>query len=260
MAMKRTLLELTQDILASLDGDEVTDIADTAESAQVANIIRQNFYEIAANHELPEHNSMFELTETSSSSPTVMTKPTDVMNISWIKYDYIDTGETDPSYQEIYFLPWNDLLSMLNALDTTETTVSSFNYTIGSDTFPIKYINNRPPMYYSTYNDGTIVFDSVDVVVEAFLRKSKTECWGLKEQTWTHTNAGVPALDHRLSNLLFQRSKAQCFLELKQVESAQTERKARKAELTLNRKKHDINNDYRGDYWDPKKLPNYGRR
>lgn len=259
MAMKRTLLELTQDILVSLDGDEVSAIADTAESAQVAGIIRQCFYEIAANAKLPEHFSMFELTETSSASPTIMTKPTDVMTIDWIKYDNAlaaDSPVTD--YRDVNFIDFPEFQNRQLGMDSTSTDISRFNYTVGSDTIPFVYTVTRAPLFYTTYNDNTIVFDAVNSTEETFLRKTKTMCYGLKESSWSHTDSAVPNLDHKLSNLLFQEAKAQCFSELKQVENERAEKKARRGWQTLYKEKQDIHGQ--DPYWDKTKLPNYGRR
>ena len=261
MAMKRTLLELTQDILASMDGDDVSAIADTAESAQVANIIRQCFYEIAANAKLPEHFSMFELTETSTSSPTIMTKPTDVLTIDWIKYDNMLTADSPvTSYQPVVFQPWDEFWAALLQSDSDATEVSRFNYTVGADTIPFVYRNDQFPMFYSTYNDSTLVFDSFNSAEDTFLRKTKTICYGLKESSWTHTDSAVPILDHKLSNLLFQNAKSQAFLELKQVENGLADRKSRRGWLTLYKEKHDIKGTIWDDYYDPKKLPHFGRK
>lgn len=260
MAMKRTLLEMTQDILVSLDGEEVSAITDTAESAQVAAIIRQCFYEIVSDYELPEHYTFFELTETSSASPVIMTKPSDVITISWIKYDYGLAAESVKNYTEVKYLPRNTFFNTMDDLVDTDTDVGTFNYTIGSDIFPFKYRNDLPPRFYTTYDDNTIVFDSFDEAEETFLRKTKTWCWGLKEQSWSHTDSAVPALDHKLHNLLFQKAKAQCFMELKQAENPSAERKARRAEHTLVRKKHDVNADNVWYYYNERQLPNFGRK
>lgn len=259
MGMKRTLLELTQSILVSLDGDEVSSISDTAESAQIADIIRQNFYEIASTVDLPEHQTFFELVETSASSPTIFTKPTDVIAISWVKYDNAETG--DPaSYEEIRFKPRDQFFLEADGLDTDDTSVSSFNYTVGSGTFPFLYKNDTKPLYYTTFDDSTIVFNSIDTSVETYLRGSKTWCFGLKESSWTHSDSAVPNLDHRLSNLLFQKAKAQAFVELKQMENAQAERKVRRAEVKMTKDKHDIDAEHVWYYHNPRQLPNYGRK
>lgn len=261
MAMKRTLLEMTQDILVSLDGDEVTAIADTTESASVASIIRQCFYELASNWKLPEHFALFELTETSIASPTIMTKPSDAITIEWVKYDTKLTAETPTNYQEVRFVDRKWLLEMGLGLDTSDTTnIGTFNYTIGADIIPFPHQKTQWPRYYSTYNDGTIFFDGYYSAEDTFLRKTKTMAYGLKESSWSHTDSAVPNLDHKQSNLLFQTAKAQCFQELKQVENPSAEKKARRATLTLIKEKNDINNGNRGAYWDTEKLPNYGRR
>lgn len=259
MAMKRTLLEMTSSILVSLDGDEVTTITDTAESVQIADIIRQNFYELVSNTDLPEHQTFFELTETSSSSPTIMTKPTDVIELFWVKYDIADTGDPD-EYTEIRFVPRDQFFTTMDGLNTDDTDVSSFNYTIGSDIFPFKYRNDLAPTTYTTFDDATIVFNNVDTNVESYLRKTKTWCAGLKESSWTHSDSFVPALDHRLSNLLFQKSKAQAFVELKQMENAQTERKIRRAETKMLKDKHEVDSEGVWYYNNPRQLPNYGRK
>jgi hypothetical protein len=252
MAMQRTLLEIVQDILSSIQGDSVTDISDTQQSTDVANIVRQNFYEIAATLKLPEHYTLFELTETSSSTPVQMTKPASIITIDWIKYD----TEDDIGYTEPKFIPFKEFLEMMEPLSTDYGEVDSFNFSMNSETFPLKYFNDRNPSYYTTPDQETLIFDGVDTSIESFLRKTKTECFGLKENSWTHTNAGVPPLDQKYSNLLFQQSKAQCFAELKQTENPRAQRSEKRAQLSVQRRPNAIDNP-KQEYWT--KYPNYGR-
>jgi hypothetical protein len=259
MAMQRTLLELTQDILVSLDGDEVTSINDTAESRQVAAIVRQCFYEIASNEKLPEHHSLFELVETSSVTPTVMSRPTNIITVSWVKYDNMLNSESSVNYADCTYIPFEDFLAMQKGLDASSTTVDQFSYTMNGEIFPLKVSNDRFPTFYTTPNDLSVVFDSYYLDQEAFLRKTKTMCFGLKESSWTHADTFVAPLDHKLSNLLFQSAKAQCFAELKQIENAKTERSVRRARLTLQKEKEDINGQNRGYYYS-NNLPHYGRK
>lgn len=257
--MQRTLLELVQDILTSLDGDEVTSIADTAESRQVAAIVRQCFYEIASNEKLPEHHSLFELVETSGTTPTVMTRPANIITINWVKYDNILVSETSANYADCTYIPLVDFLQIQKGLDSSQTTVDEFSLSVNGESFPIKVSNDRSPTLYTTTNDSTILFDSYNLEAESFLRKTKTMCFGLKESAWTHADSFVAPLDHKLSNLLFQAAKAQCFAELKQIENAKAERSVRRARLTLQKEKEDINGQNRGYYYLPN-LPHYGRK
>lgn len=255
MAMKRTLLELTSSILASLDGDEVSTITDTAEAVQVADIIRQCFYEIASTRSLPEHHSLFNLDETDGSTPVVMTRPSSVITVDWVKYD---VGDSTEDLTTIIYLPLKDFLERQNSLNENETGVDLFDFTFDTDPISLKYRNDKAPEFYTTIGDLYVLFDSFDSSSESFLAADKTQCYGLLEATWTHTGSFVPPLDHKLSNLLFQKAKAQAFVELKQMDNPQTERKVRTAEIKMVKDKYDMNNKDSEYYYT--NFPNYGRK
>ena len=85
--MKYTLLQLTQDILSNMSSDEINSISDSAESLQVATIIKQKYYDIVSRGDLPEHNQLFQLNASLDPlKPTVMTVPDGVGHIEYIKY------------------------------------------------------------------------------------------------------------------------------------------------------------------------------
>lgn len=82
-----TLLEMTQDILSSLDSDSVNSISDTTESQQVATIIKNKYYDIQARGSLPEQNVLFQLDPSlDATKPVLMLVPTGTSRINWIKY------------------------------------------------------------------------------------------------------------------------------------------------------------------------------
>lgn len=57
--MPKPLIEYVQDILSSMDSDEVNSISDTVESMQVATILKNCYEELVANIELPEEYTLF---------------------------------------------------------------------------------------------------------------------------------------------------------------------------------------------------------
>lgn len=240
MAMKSTLLELTQAILLSMQGDEVTSIADTEESRAVAQIIKENYFYITGKADLPEHKELFSLVESSASTPVVMTPPTTMTTIEWIKYNHVLSTETDNNFQLVTFRNKNDFLAMQEALDSDESTVDTFNLTTSNGTTPIKFINNKMPQFYTTWNDNTILFDSYDSTEDSYLRATKTLAYGLIDPTWTHTDAFTPDLDNRQFTLLLNEAKAQCFSELKQAQNSNAERKLKHGWVELSRTKNSL--------------------
>src|SRR5882762_9586205 len=158
--MKRTLLDLTQNILSALNSDEVNSIGDTVESAQVAEIIRTTYYNIMGRAELPEHEKLFNLaSSTSSVTPTVMYRPLEgVVKINWIKYydtNPLDGGNITTTQFGSYSHGLNtDLVSPVNWI-TTSTSTQTIGlgvkvFTVASSTLPA--VNNQPVSAFNGIN------------------------------------------------------------------------------------------------------------
>ena len=160
--MKFTLLEIVQDILNDIDGDEVDSISDTTEATQIANIVRSTYWHIVSENNLLQWRDMFNLTESSDNdAPVLMTVPTHVLELDWVKYDKKTSG-TDDDYQDVQYMAWDDFIDRQNTLDTDETYVSTMTVTTDdSDTWELKYQTDRHPQYWSTPDGTNIYFNSI---------------------------------------------------------------------------------------------------
>jgi len=157
--MKKTLLQLTQDILSSMDSDEVNSISDTTESMQVVTIIESVYYDLVARIDLPIKERLVELLPSIDiTKPTVMYRPDTVSSLQWIKYDKRDDGAEFPDFRDVYYLCKDDFLDMMYDLDTTDPTRFQFTITVNSDEIKYVGINNKHPTYYTSFDDKTIIF------------------------------------------------------------------------------------------------------
>lgn len=78
---------MTQDILSSMSSDEVNSIGDTTESLQVANMIRQKYFDILSRVDLTDHQQLFQLQgSVDPTSPVLMYVPAGISDVKWIKY------------------------------------------------------------------------------------------------------------------------------------------------------------------------------
>lgn len=92
--MKLTLLQLTQNILSSLDSDEVNSISDSPESLQVATCIQTTYFNLVSRAGLPDQVQLFQLTSSGDvTKPVLMFKPANVDKVDWLKY--LDTNPND---------------------------------------------------------------------------------------------------------------------------------------------------------------------
>lgn len=252
-----TLLDYTQTILSAMDSETVNSYSDTVESIQVANVIRSVYNDLQSRLDLPEHYTLFELTaSTNSAQPVLMTRPSDVVSIDWIQYDKVLSGNTDPFYQDVSFLALPEFLRRMNPLKISDTEVESFDLTQGTDTITFIYRNDRAPTYFTTFDDRTIIFDSYDASVDTTLQKTKTRCYGKKDQTFTMSDTFVPFLDRDLSTLLLNEAKVLAFAELKQDQHMVAKQWANRGWTKVQKSQRGINHNQT----ELDRAPNYGRR
>ena len=97
--MKQTLLEIVQDILNDLDGDEVNSITDTTEALQVAQIVKTTFYEILDGREWPHIRKVIQLQGLGDTSRKSSIKiPENVTELIWLNYDKQKVTDTQPRF------------------------------------------------------------------------------------------------------------------------------------------------------------------
>jgi hypothetical protein len=253
--MKYTLLEMTQRILGSMGSDEVNSYSDTVESSDVAQIIRETYWYLVGRMDLPANHNVFQLDASGDSTkPVLMTRPSTVLDIDYIKYSS-DDENGDTEFKEIMYLPLNEFLERTLTLKESETNVGEMTLTINSQDFQFKFRNDLKPTYYTTIDDETIIFDSYDSSVDTTLTSAKTLCYGKLLPTFTMSDTFTPDLDAEQFQLLLNEAKTQAFFELKQVENAQSNERARKSFISTQRTKHSIPSARPAI----ERTPNYGR-
>lgn len=254
--MKYTLLELVQAILAALESDEVNSIDETADAEQVASIVKETYFELVSALDLPEHYDFIELTATSTSTPTIMTLPSNVLAIDWIKYDNKTTSDDGPLYKLVSFQDMDSFLNIMHSLDPGQSNIADFQLSTNSASVDIYAWNDKFPQYYTTFNDNTLIFDSYHVTYDSNLQSNKTLCYGLVAPTFTLSNTFTPDLDAKQFALLLSEAKAQAFEEMGRRTNPKAERRARQGWIRSQRDKRAIPFPHNG-YSD---LPDYGRK
>lgn len=255
--MKYTLLKMVQLILSSMSSDEVNDISDTTEAGQVVDIIEQTYNDIMSVVDYPEHWSLFELQASGDPTrPTVMYLPEGVTQLEWIQYDNLLTGETARNMVPVSPLAKYEFLARMNTLDSADDDVYQYNLMVGSETFDIRGKNNAFPGYFTTFDDRTLIFDNYYSDEDTTLVANKTLCYGKKIPVFTRSNTFVPDLDPLNFSLLFNSAKSQCFAEIKQVENATANQRARRAQVATQWNKGNTAVDRRKT----PPTPNFGRK
>lgn len=120
--MKRTVLDFTQTILSSINGDEVNSISDTTESMQVAEILKTCYFNMISRTALPSHKQLIQLDPSIDiAAPVLMYVPAGIGKIEWLKYfNSSTTPETNTTDHDVN----TDLVPTLNASWATSSTTN----------------------------------------------------------------------------------------------------------------------------------------
>lgn len=249
---KRSLLSMVQGILNVMDGDEVSSIADTAESQQVARVIEDVYWDLVDEHDLASTMDLFALEGLADTTkPTHMHLPDNVSKIEWVKYDCRMSNDEPKSYQEIQRLDPVQFVELCVSRDSTDT-----------DTFlQVPYTNNiyltiaktAPPSYYTLFDDEYVIFDSYLATLDTTLHSSKTICYGNMRPPFTSEDDDfIPDLPENLFGTLYNESMSRCVNNWKQSILPKIEQSASRMRVRTQR------NKWRQDM--VHKGPDYGRR
>lgn len=230
--MKMTLLSMTQNILSATDSDEVNSITDTVESMQVAEIIKETFYELFNNVVVPEQVGLIQLEGLADvTRPNYLRIPSDVTDITWLRYR--DNRNND-RYKEVSYLPVDKFIQ-----NSFTRTSNGYHVQLVTDSVGSSYYiaNNSAPTYYTILDDVHLVFDSYDAEYENTMHASKSIALGKLDKEFPLEDSFIPPIDSNLFPLLLAESKSVCFVNLKQIASAKEESRARRQRLRWQKSK-----------------------
>lgn len=245
---QKTVLQLTQDILSSINSDSVNSINDTEEAIQVVSILENTFFELLGNTRWPHLKTLVQLEAAVVSRPTHMKMPVALQEIEWIKYNRRKATETKDKYQKIDYLDPEDFSDRIMTRDSSATNVQVVSDINGTD---MLILNDVAPTYWTTYDDDYIIFDAFDSAVDSFLQQSKTIAQAYEEPAFTKTDTFTPDLPVKLVPLFLAEATSQAWLELKQTPNQKQEQRSRRQSVYLSRNNRRASGGL--------KYPQYGR-
>lgn len=245
---KKTLLDLTQAILNDMNGDEVNSISDTLESQQVAQVIRDTYDEIISSRKWPHLNALITLTPQGSARPTHMDLTDSWAYIDIIKYNVRDADATRDNYEGLDYMDTATFLDHVNQRNSSASNVDTITDPSGVKLF---ILNDARPLFWTTFDDSTLVFDAYDIGVDSNLQESKFQCWGNVEPTWTHIDGFTPDLPAKAFSYLLAEAKSVAFNALMQAGNQKAEQQSRRQRVWLAREKWRANGGMT--------FPDYGR-
>jgi hypothetical protein len=245
-----TLLEVVQDILNDIDGDEVNSINDTIEAQQIAQVVKTTYFNIMENgRDWPHLDEMFQLEAATVAKPVYMKLPDTIREVRWVKYNKRSSTDTHDKMENVKYKTPEEFMQLVDARLSDATNVDVITDASGVS---MNILNDTPPTYYTCFDNTYLVFDSFDSAIDTTnLVSSKTQCFGKRAPTFTTSDTAVADIPGNMFQYLLAEAKATCFINFKQSQNP----KAEQVSLTHKRRMSQ-------DAWRVKKgitYPNYGR-
>jgi|ERR1700754_1103710 len=245
---KPTLLEITQDVLNDISGDEVTSINDTVESIQVAAIIESTWFAMMTNRNWPHTKRLIQpLDDGTLLLPTHFLFTDSMKELVSIKYDKSKTPGRS-NYDDVKYLCPDDFLRWTNHRNTLDANVQTVTDPSG---VPLNLATNFAPTYWTSFDDLQIVLDSYDIEVEDTLKKIKFQVYAYVIPDWTREDDFVPPLPLEVFPSLIEEAKSRAALKLRQQPDQKAEQESQRQRRFMARKDWKMAGGI--------KFPNWGR-
>lgn len=246
---RMTLLEIVQDILNDQDGDEVDSITDTVESLQIANIVRSVYEHIIDGRDWPHLYELFQLeSSTDSSFPVYFTIPEDMEELQWFKYNKKKEVADADRYEAVTYKAPKEFIEYCNQRNSTADNVDSI---IDLSGVTIYVLNDTAPMYYTSFDNDTIICDSYDSGIDTTLQSSKTQCYGKRLPVFSLVDNYIPDLPTQAFALLVNEAKSAASLKVRQMPDQKAEQYAITGRRRMSQESWKVKNGIT--------YPNYGR-
>ena len=244
---KRTFVDTCQNLMdyserrmrseISLFPDGHYSFSDTIESEQVAYVIRDVYYDLINNIEIPEHRKLITLTALgSTSTPTHMQIPDGIRRIEEVRYNQVKSGATAKDYNRISWMEPEAFLQLSLSRNSTDSTI----VTVAVDGGEVLISNNKAPDHYTTFDDSFLIFDSYDSAVDSTLQSSKFIVWAIQEPTFTMSDTFIPDLDVDVFPWFLNEAKSVAHVEINQRANPKAEQVSLRQKIRWQSDRHNI--------------------
>lgn len=248
--MKMTLLEMVQDILSDMSSDYANSISDTEESLQVAQIVKSTYQEMMSRRDWPHLKKLTTLNSFNDNAyPVYLSVPENTKRLEWVTYNQRTEDKPETSYSEIKYMEPLQFVQWTNSRSMSAPSVKVIKTPGGVD---IRILTDRPPTYWTSFDDSVVVMDSFVSKLEDTLQGHNSQCELYVFPVWREEDNFVPDLPSTIFPALLAEAKSTSFLVIKGMANEKAEQQSVRQQKFLSNRGWKLDGGI--------KYPNYGRR
>lgn len=248
--MKKTLLDIVQEVMNDMSADFVNSIGATEESLQVAQVVKSTYEEMVTRRDWPHLKKLLPLISYGNNSyPTYLLVPENMRQIDWINYDQKSLDNPTAGFAQIKYLDPQKFIQFTNSRNTAD---NATEIVTTLDNVPFKIITNHAPTYWTSFDDKYIIMDSYNKDIEDTLQGKNAQVYMEVLPSWTMTDDFVPEMPIHLYPALLAEAKSACFYVIKTQANQKAEQISKRQQARMAQDGWRTNGGI--------KYPNYGRK
>lgn len=225
----KNLLQITQEILSDINGDEVDSIFDTEESEQVARSVIASYNNLMSKKNWAHQRKLLNMEGLESSTrPNYMKIPDEVKEVIVLNFDKAKVTDTRKKFEEIKYLDPDQFIHYTNGRNDSDSNVVLITDFNGVE---LAIRNDEAPQYYTTFDDTYVIFDAWDSAVSDEI--DSTQCTVLAYVLFTLElqDTATPDLPLDAERLLIEEATARAawkqneFRDIESIAAAQSQRR-----------------------------------
>lgn len=230
---KYNLLQMVQRVARAINSDEISELHETVEADDIQNILIDCLDEMLGRQdwEFLKDRPYQLLPGTNALSLSV---PSDISRIQKIRYRADSEPGDIAQYRTVSYMSASEFLDMMQKHNPAEAD----SVTVTVNGVPLVGKNNRPPRYWTSFDESTVYFDSyegtldptgVDPAKTAVLASVYPDLAHGDDPTW------VAPMPEKLFAQWYQEAVAEASVQLRQFENPRAERRSRRLFISNSR-------------------------
>ena len=232
---KMTNIAMVQNILSSMDSDNVNSFSDTEEAIQVFEVLRETYYEILSRRKWKHVMATRRLEQVGDvSKPTKFKIPESVTRINCVRWETYkeNTSPVESSWVELKYLDPCDFIDHVQARNAVQ--LGSRCETTENDSGVTMYLlNDVEPSYWTSFDDEYVYLDSWVKADNATVTSPRTSVKVYEEPVYPVTDLGTPDLPVEMFPLLLAEAKSTCWVQFKGAANQKAEQIARRQYIKM---------------------------
>jgi hypothetical protein len=250
-----TNLEMVQNILSSMDSDNVNSISDTEEAVQVETVLKEVYENIISRRRWEFLNKTRLLENVGDiTKPNKMKIPTNVTRVECFRWKTIDetVEPNEEKWKELKYLNPCDFIGHVQSRDVAQLALQDRVLVVyNDDGVEMPMVTDKEPEYWTSFDDVHVYLDNFIAGSFTTATEGRTSVQVTQQQLFVKGDVAIQFLPVEMFSLFLAETKSTCWMNFKGAANQKAEQVAARQYIKMREEEPTVKS--------PREWYNYGK-